>query len=325
MLVGQLFAADITLGSISEKYLWRRNLIKIFNNFKYGIGDRVFVNAVIGKDGWLYYTGDMSIQDFQKTSPLNVGNIKRITQILNKFKEKTDQYNGLFLLVIPPDKSTVYPQYMPDEIPVIGQVSSLDRLVEYINKNSQVKVLDLRSAFESASKSKNIYYKTDSHWNCYGAFYAYDEILAELAISYPNIRHYPLSDFDIITSRDSLLDIPSLMGLNVNEDRMNAIPKFDNKIAVVPASNKNYKGASLKIVANTKGKSLPSLMIFHDSFYTACLNAFVEPTFSSTISLHYGDSQLTSYLDMIAVEEPDIVIVEFVERQMDFFYRHLSK
>lgn len=325
ILSGQLFVSDITLDSISEKYLLRKGLIKTYNNFKYQIGDRVFANAVIGKDGWFYYTGDMSIQDYQKTSPMNMGNIKRITKILNKFKEKTDKYGGLFLLVIPPDKSTVYPQFMPDEIPVIGQISSLDRLLDYINKNSQIQVLDLRPILGSASKFNDIYYKTDSHWNCYGAFYAYDEILARFAIAYPGIHHYSLSDFDITSSQDSLLDIPSLMGLSVNEDRMNATPKFHSEITIIPALDKNYKGASLKIVANAKGEGLPSLMIFHDSFYTACLNAFVEPTFSSTISLHYGDSQLANYLDMISAEKPDIVIVEFVERQMDYFYRHLSK
>jgi len=326
ILFSQLFVPDFTLNDISENYLWRKSLIKIFNNFKYKVGDKVFANAVIGKDGWLYFTGDMSIQDYQKTSVISIGNVKRITQILNQFKKITDQYGGTVLLVIPPDKSTVYPQYMPDEIPVIGQISSLDRLVDYMNKNGNVEVLDLRSTLESASKSREIYYRTDSHWNCYGAFYGYEAILSELAVSYPHIAHYSLGDFELISSRHSLLDIAALMGLSLNEeDEMSVIPKFKNRISVVPMAGMGSMGESLRSVTNMDAESSPDVMIFHDSFYTACLDQFMEPTFRSTVSLHYGDAQLTNYLDMVAAQKPDIVIVEFVERQMEYFFRHLTE
>ena len=323
-VAGQLFVSDITLSSISDKYLWRKDLIKKYNNFKYMIGDRVFANAVIGKDGWLYYTGDMSIQDFQKTSPMNVGNINSIMSILGRYKERVDRYGGTFLLVIPPDKSTAYPQYMPDEIPVIGQISSLDRLVERIGKNHNIQVLDLRSVLERASISSQIYYKTDSHWNCQGAYYAYAEIISTLAVSHPQLRVYSLNDFQIIPSQKSLLDIPSLMGLNLKEDAMVAIPKFDVKLSTIPVPDGRYAGTSLKTVVNTE-KDLPDLMIFHDSFFKACLDKFIEPTFSRTISLHYGDIKLADDLALIDAEKPNIVIVEFVERQMEYFFRHLSK
>lgn len=324
MLFGQIFAFEMTLSSISEKYLWRNILIRKYNNFKYQVGDKVFANAVIGQDGWLYYTGDMSIQDYQKTSPMNMGNIKRITQILNQFKEKTDQYGGMFLLVIPPDKSTVYPQFMPDEIPVIGQISSLDRLVEYLYKNSEIEVLDLRPIFDKVSKVNQIYYKTDSHWNCLGAFYAYDEIVSKVSVVYPEIQSRSLDEFAIVSSQDSLLDIPALTGLRVEENSMNVIPKFEVKISIIPAVSKNYNAASLRIVVNDE-KDLPDLMLFHDSFYKVCLDKYIEPTFGTTTSIHYADSELKNYLDMIVTEKPDIVIVEFVERQMEYFYRHLSK
>jgi hypothetical protein len=66
-------------------------------------------------------------------------------------------------------------------------------------------------------------------------------------------------------------------------------------------------------------------MIFHDSFYPACLNSFVEPTFGSTISLHYGDASLADQLQLIEREKPDIVILEFVERQMEALVRHFNE
>jgi alginate O-acetyltransferase complex protein AlgJ len=324
ILLGQLFVSGITLNSISDKYLLKKSLIKGYSNFKYMIGDRVYARAVIGTDGWLFYTGDMSIQDYQKTLTVNVRNLNLIIDALGRIKEKTDQYGGTFLLVIAPDKSTVYSQYMPDEIPVIGQVSNFDRLVERIKKESNIQTLDLRAVLENEGNSSQIYYKTDSHWNCLGAFYAYNEIISKLADSHPGLQAYSLNDFQIISSQSSLLDLPSSMGLNLKEDMMDAVPKFDVKLSTVSALDGVDIGKSLRIVVNSQ-KDLPDLLVYHDSFYTACLNKFIEPTFSRTISLHYGDAGLAEQLDLIDKEKPDIVVFEFVERQMEWMARHLNR
>jgi alginate O-acetyltransferase complex protein AlgJ len=324
ILLGQLFVSGITLSSISDNYLWKKSLIKSYVNFKYAVGDKIYARAIIGKNGWLFYTGDMSIQDYQKTLTVNVRNLNIIINTLDQIKEKVDQYGGTFLLIIPPDKSTVYSKYMPDEIPVIGQVSNFDRLVERIQKDGKIQVLDLRTALKDVSEKSQVYYKTDSHWNCLGAFYAYSEIVSKLADSYPNLQAYSLSDFQIIPSQSALLDLPSSMGLNLKEDAMDAVPKFDVKLSAVPALDGVKIKKSLRIVDNSK-KDLPKILIFHDSFYTACLNKFIEPTFSRTISLHYGDASLADQLDLIDKEKPDIVVLEFVERQMEWMARHLSE
>jgi alginate O-acetyltransferase complex protein AlgJ len=323
MLTGQLFAPGITLGSISENYLWRKNLAKIYSNVKYRIGDRVFANTVVGKNDWLFFTGDMSIRDHQKTSPLNMGNMKRLTRSLNEIKDQTEQYGGMFLLIIAPDKSTVYPQYMPDEIPVLGQTSSFDRLVEYLDRNSDIQLLDVRPVFSKASETAELYYKTDTHWNCMGAFYASNEILSKVSIPYPQVPLYTLDDYKF-SARDALRDIPVMMGWDIHEDTINALPKFKTEISSVTEEADSPNRISLKIAVNAE-KDLPELLIFHDSFYEVCLDRFLEPNFSRTTSTYYRKGELVDYLDVIAAEKPDVVIVEFAERYMDYLYRHLSK
>jgi alginate O-acetyltransferase complex protein AlgJ len=324
ILLVQIFIPNFSLKAISEGYLWRKDLIKDYFNFKYNLGDRVYSRAVIGKDGWLFYTGDMSIQDYQKTAPANVGNLNRFMTIFNSYNEQISQYGGTFLIVIVPDKSTVYPQYIPDEIPVIGQTSSLDRLVERLQKDGRFHFLDLRTTLKQGSVTSQNYYKTDSHWNCGGAYSAYKEIISKLASLHLSLQAYSPDDFRMIPSQSSLLDVPSSMGLDLKESSMNAIPKFDSHLSISAELSGENIGKSLRVVVNP-GKDSPSLMVFHDSFYPACLNSFVEPTFGSTISLHYGDASLSDQLHLVEREKPDIVILEFVERQMDFLARHLSK
>lgn len=322
ILLGQLFVSGITIRSISDKYLWRKSLVEKFNNFKYNIGDRVFSNVLVGEDGWLYYTGDKSIQDYQKTSPINKNSMKRLTSILEQFDEKVQQYGGELLVVIPPDKSTVYPQYMPDEVPVIGQVSSLDRFLEHIQNNSNIQILDLRPALTNASEIAPSYYTTDTHWNCIGAYYAYNDIISKLKMSNLELDAYSLSDFELDDSQSSVMDMPSMLALNLKEEKNDVSPKFKTDFSVITGHNDLVDGKSPRVVVN-QGKKAPSLMVFHDSFYEVCLNKFIEPTFGRTVSIPYRVSEMTDYLNIIDAEKPDILIVEFAERLMEYFMWHL--
>lgn len=210
-LLAQLFVPEVTLDSISEKYSWKKSLINQYRSFKYGIGDRVFADAVVGEDGWLFFTGNLTLKNHQRVTPLNVSNIKKLVNALNQINAQVNEYGGTLVVVIPPDKSTVYPQYMPEEIPVIGTVTSLDRLIERLNKSSDIQLIDLRPVLTRASETTQVYYKTDTHWNCAGAFYAYKEILSGLAVMYPDLHVHPIEDFTI-TSQKKQLDLAKTIG-----------------------------------------------------------------------------------------------------------------
>lgn len=298
ILLAQLFVPDFDVKTISGNYLWRKNFISGYNTFKYEIGDRLFSLAVIGKDGGFYYTRDTSIQDFQKTSPINVSKMKRLNNFFDKINNNISSYGGALLIVIPPNKNTIYPQFMPDEIPVLGEISSLDRLIDYLNKNSDIQILDLRPALISARVSSQVYYKTDTHWNCQGAFYAYDAILNKLNNNYPQLQPQPISNFDIIFSENKTLDIPRLLGIDVQESLQTIIPKFP---------------------VNDSVGNLPSLTVFHDSFYVACLNHYLEIAFKDITAIPYSEVHVEEYLHIIETEKPDIVIIEFVERYIEYF------
>lgn len=316
MLVLQLFVPEITPDTISEKYLWRKSLISAYSKVKFGMGDQVFWNAIVGKEGWFFLTGELSLQNYQKNDPLKVSSIKKLAAFLNQINEAVARYGGTFIVVVPPDKSTVYPQYMPDEIPVIGTVTSLDRLIERVNKFSDIRLLDLRPSLLGASTETQLYYKTDTHWNCLGAFYAYEEIILEIAKEYPDIPVHTLNDFEISISQKTYLDLARIMNINVKEELMSAVPDLDGTISVDYDHMAEYSNKSLRVVVNSN-KELPTLMVFHDSFYSACLNVYLEPSFGQTISIPYNDVEMAEMLQMIEREQPDVVILEFVERLME--------
>jgi hypothetical protein len=321
ILLVQLLAPKLSLDTISENFLWRAALIKSFNAFRYAMGDKVFNAGLAGRDGWLFYTGDYSIHDYQKTAPIGPGRLGHLGEILNSLDQRAAQYGGQLWVVIPPDKNTIYPQYMPDEIPVIGEVSRLDQLMEYLREDTKINVLDLRPVFMDASQSSQIYYKADAHWNCLGAYYASNEILTQVSALHPEVQTHPLSDFEFGTTADSSLDISHAMGLALQEDTVTLTPKF-------PIGSMSYAPyeqiTSIQVALNSQ-TDLPSALVIHDSFYPECLNQFLEPQFSRVFISHYGESLLSDYQQLIETEKPDVVLVEFAERHIEYFFKLMTR
>ena len=321
VLLLQLLGPDLGVNTVSDRFLWRMGLIEKFNDFRYSAGDQVFSAGLVGKDGWLFYSGDFSIHDYQKTAPVSKKQLKGLAKILGLINEGVARYGGTLVVVIPPDKNTIYPQYMPDQIPVIGQTSRLDQFMEYIQENTEVQIMDLRPALAEASQSSQIYYKSDAHWNCLGAYHASKEIISKINILYPKMQTHPLSDYEPGLTTDSSLDISTTMGLGLQEDTPTLTPKFPTgPISYIPYD----KNESIKVAINSQ-TDLPTAMILHDSFYTECLNQFLEPQFSRTLSMHYGIAGISDYIQLIDAEKPDVVIVEFAERHIEYFYKLISR
>ena len=91
-------------------------------------------------------------------------------------------------MVIVPNKSTIYSEYMPDTIRKFRDTTRLDQFMEHMRRHSRVSVLDLREALFKAKSNHPLYWKTDSHWNSYGAYIGYTEIMRRLCAQLPGLK-----------------------------------------------------------------------------------------------------------------------------------------
>jgi hypothetical protein len=320
ILLFQLAIPNLSLGAISKDFRWRMVLIRKFNAFRFVAGDSIFNAGLVGRDGWLFYTGDYSIHDYQKTELMGAGRLEYLAGMLELLDEHVTQSGGTMWVIIPPDKNTIYPQYMPDEIPVIGEISRLDQLTDYVQKKTEINLLDLHPLFTDLSQSAQIYYKSDAHWNCLGAYHASNELLTQINALHPEVQTHPLTDYKFGTMSDSTLDIARVMGLELSEEAVALTPKF-------PLGSISYESYdqndAIKVATNFQ-TDLPTALVIHDSFYTECLNQFLEPQFSRVIFSHYEKTRFSDYLKLIETEKPDIVIVEFAERHIEYFFRLMT-
>ena len=74
---------NLTLSTLEKDYRGRKNLASIYSNLRVRLGDRVFNNAVVGDNGWIFYTGETSIPDYQNTIPFSEERLQSLQTALD--------------------------------------------------------------------------------------------------------------------------------------------------------------------------------------------------------------------------------------------------
>ncbi len=306
------------VSSLDQNFWGRDLLIKTFQSIRLGIGDQVFEKSIRTDDNWLIYTGEISIQDYQNTIPLNENQLETIHTNLQTLDDFLQSKGISLVVVIPPNKNTIYPEHMPDEIPVIGEISRLDQVIDYQNGHNGVEILDLRQSLWNAKKLQQVYYSTDTHWNLYGAYIAYEEIINALHEQFPNLNPYPLANFEFLFQGNSGGDLETTANINIAEKQYQL--KFSNldhvnieEVIYAYNADKTSKPPVTTFINNDE--TLPDVFIYHDSF-SDNLKYYLPLNFHKTTFLYhlYNDLEFAQ----IESEDPDVLILEFTERYLAF-------
>jgi len=143
--------------------------------------------VAIGTEGWLFYRRSLDQHNLPSLSE------KEITDWVIVMKERASWINSQdahFLFVIVPDKATVYPEHLPENLTVSEQ-SFRKQIVEGLKENSDVDVLDLTDSLIRDKQEGLLYDLTDTHWNDRGAFLGASLIIKRLQKTFPEITTTP--------------------------------------------------------------------------------------------------------------------------------------
>jgi alginate O-acetyltransferase complex protein AlgJ len=286
-------------------------LIGKANLFRMKIGDRVFPNVLLGKDGWMHYTGDGELNYFQNTTKME--NEKDLVKKLEALNQYLKSQGITLLIVVAPDKSTIYPDKLPEQIKPLSTQSWLDSLMSYSGENNMPLIVDLRPALITARQDQDVFYKTDTHWNGYGAFAAYKAIINVLKNPYPQLKPYEISDLNLkLVTKPDIHDTPKMIGINtIKEPTVFIAPKKSFVQTLHPVESYGYNQFSY--IPDSK---LPILLSFHDSQGAHYLNDYLSMNFGKSYFIHY--LSMPQYLTKESIEQfkPDIIIIEIVERAL---------
>jgi len=317
ILIAPILKPEVRINTFEKDFLGHEKLIENFNTLRLMVGDRVFPNVIVGKDGWLFFTGNSSIDDYQHTNLYRDSQLAKYQKEFDRLYGRLQQKGIMLVVVIAPNKSSIYPEYMPDQITQIGKTSRLDQFVDYMGKYGKTPIIDFRPDLIAASKTEQVYYKTNTHWNPSGGYIAYTKIMSVLSQRYPQLMPHPLTDYEAVHMGLVTQDIPGILGLpNLKEDYWTLQPKFETgtNFRKVPLSDGNIVRFSWN-----QNQNLPSALIYHDSFLDEVI-PFLEPHFRQTTSIFRTGVPGIWSINWVDQAHPDIVIIEFVERYMNDFY-----
>jgi len=305
----------------------RSLLVRWYSIIKLLIQDKSSVKDVVfGRDDWLYFTGDGVLKDYCGTIPFSEKELELRKNLLEQKRDWLEEQGIAYLFVIPPNKHSIYPEYIPDEFTLIRGRTRLDQLVEYLENHSDIHILDLRKTLLDNKDRLRLYHRTDTHWNDAGAYFAYAEMIREIDRMLPCWKSEPwmLSDFEVVKVKGKGGDLAGLIKLeeSIQEERILFRPERKRKADLIrmPAYL-DRKWIFCNHVFAPFARENPdgngTAVIFHDSFSMA-LSPFLGEHFRRAVFIWRNNPDYFLLEDVIEEEQPDIVVEEVLERFLGF-------
>jgi len=272
-----------------------------------------------GRDGWLFYANEWVLEDYENIMPYKEEDLNRIRKVLEERRLWLERRGMKFYVLVAPNKHTIYPEYLPASLHKIGKESRLDQVVRSLKDVPRIPFVDVRSALLKEKPVQRLYHRTDTHWNDYGAFIGYRELMERIGKDFPNVRKLSLDDFNVRTIEGKGGDLAGMLSLSdrIKEERITLIPKSPPRAVDAlrdypdPVDLHEYPDRKM-VIKETRDPALPKALVFRDSFSWPLIPYLAE-SFRSVVFFWKFD-----FLpEIIERERPDVVILECVERYLN--------
>ena len=266
-----------------------------------------------GKDDWLFLGNayDNTVAKLKLANAPTDRQIESVKEAFFKVANTGFQYNTKVVLFLGPDKSSIYPEYLPDElVPSNTKYSSyfLNQLKEVPNLN----IYDPTDDLLRLKKSEGfLYWMTDTHWNSKGAFLAYSGFLKLFNLPVPEVKFQQGS-----THIGDLINISKVKNFPLHaEDNWDVFWK-DKPIWKEEIQNEQKTAfGSASIVTNENWLSNKHVWVVGDSF-AGGLKQYFNATFKEVRYVGHWAQKLNDLPSELvrADKKPDMIIIVRVER-----------
>jgi peptidoglycan/LPS O-acetylase OafA/YrhL len=316
VLCGLIFVIGVSGLVINKVDLSKFKEHKIFGvkrkDLGHAIGDSLMWYK--GKEDWLFLGNsyDDTVAKLKLAIVPSEADVEVVKENFSNLTKVAVKSNTKVVLFIGPNKSTIYPEYLPDEL-----VPSKKRYVSFflddLKTIPNLTVYDPANYLINSKKSEGIlYWMTNTHWNDKGAFLSY--------LGFAKLFNFPVPNVEFkhgSTHSGDLIEISKLKNFPLHaEDNWDVVWKnkpiwTENKI---PNEQKTTFGFA-KIVINKNPLLDKYIWIVGDSF-AGSLEQYFNATFKEVRYIgHWADKleDLPNYLEKVD-RKPDMIIVVRVER-----------
>lgn len=293
----------------NDHFYSREKIIRFHDYIQRSITKRGNDKVLIGKDNWLFYTLENSINNFKNTSTFSDKELENIAQYLSDINNWAKQHGKEFYYLICPDKNKIYGEYIigiTQEKP--DSQNRTNQLINYLRQHTDVKVIYLYDALHQAKKESDnlLYWKNDTHWNSYGAYIGYLEFIKQINQG----RKHPFTivkHSSYIESTYPSGDLNKLFpGAAIDNETIYRSPKIEDK----STCDRSLGDTRNTHCTNPYGKKIA--YIYRDSF-SGNLGPYLNNTFKEVTYIWRYDIKDT---DIQELKQGDIIIMEQLERMI---------
>ena len=249
--------------------------------------------VLLGKDGWLFYKATSDGTPLYDYMGINHFSEEELAKVYDNLVAIGDGISArgmdvIFLTV--PNKEQVYSEYMPDTVDKINDKSRLDELTEYIESKGgliadRYGYVDTSKVLRAYKDTYPLFYRTDTHWTECGSYLALMELRRAM-----DQRVTPIDEVVFTDKGGFVGDLAKISGSR---------DEYSDVNPVIDASSINDDSTKDQV-----------MLIIGDSFGDAMIHS----------AKHFYKEvywvRLKEYTDELDRYEPDVVVVECVERYL---------
>lgn len=272
-------------------------------------------DVYVGLDGWLSYRDELP--DFAKDGCGKTQAMGALARELHELEELVGASGRTFVFTVAPNKSTIYPEYVGLSRSAICGASGYELLLKAFEDSPVRRFVRLDGRLLEAKATRQVYYKTDTHWNDEGALLVARALLEYLV---PHAWQGYIGQVERTTVAHTG-DLVRLMGLPVRESAPRI--RSSSKDATwterrIPEAG-NIRHTVVRRNTASDPPILPRAVFYSDSFMIAPLE-MMGGAFDQ-VDIYWLDQTPTMAITAAGSEDAlsasRVVVFEVVERVLD--------
>jgi hypothetical protein len=276
--------------------------------------------VAVGSDGWLFLT-DLDVFGQVTGQRYDVAALTAFVDVAAELRRILSDRPRRLLVAIAPNKHTIYRDRLPVWAREVPARTELDALHERLHAEG-IEAVDLRPALQAWTDDRLVYWRGDTHWTPFGAAVAFNEIARTLGHSdaavdleagfgEPTQVERAGDLVAILQSQEPFVEFPS----QPTDPGLFSEAPFERTVLMKSGSAEIFRLRPRDPSITPPAR--PKVLVIGDSFTVSLLGA-LSMRFASEFTWMPNRLGVLD-ADLIREIDPDIVILETVERTITFF------
>lgn len=267
--------------------------------------------VALGPSGWMYYEPCDEIEALKSKGYSQTRAADEWGWVGMAWREWMSSRGSKLLIVVAPDKQSIYPEYLPYARGARRGTPQLDKVMGVWANDPKLQVLDLRGDLRAAKAGGEVYFRTDTHWNPAGSLVGYRSVARVLGFEPAGPEA-----FDGPPAIKDENDLPRMVSKtwaagdsfqDLHPRKGNCSHRTNEPVALIESQWLKHMKPE---VWQRPDPGLPKAVLVHDSFATEAFRGALAEHFRRLVCVPSN----TPDHGVIERERPDVVIWLLVER-----------